>query len=208
MERGDHPHREFWNSRYASGKTPWDFGGVPADLKAYLTAHPKGGKVLVPGCGAGYEVAAFAEAGYEVTAIDLAPAAVELARKRLGPQLADRVILGDFFTHSFGAQQFDLIYERTFICSLWPDQRTDYRDRVASLLRHRGLLIGYFYYQTPVLEEGPPFGFAWGTADELFAQYFLLMKDRPVNDSLTLFKGRERWQERSRTAVPAPAVAA
>jgi hypothetical protein len=71
---------------------------------------------------------------------------------------------------------------------------------MAQLLKYRGLLIGYYYYNKPAMNEGPPFGFAWSTADDLFAQYFLLVKDDPVNDSVPLFAGRERWQERRRTS--------
>ena len=195
-----HPsHPDYWNSRYVSGQTPWDFGGVPANLKAYLRIHPKGGRVLIPGCGSGYEIKAFADAGYDVTAIDLAPAAVERARHLAGPAFTGKILNGDFFQYDFGPEPFDVVYERTFICALLPDLREAYRNRVAALLKPRGRLIGYFYYATPDLEAGPPFGFAWATADELFARYFLLLKDLPVADSLPQVQGRERWQEQSRT---------
>lgn len=204
FNRMDHPQpidSEFWNSRYAAGQTPWDFGGVPAATKEFLRRRPKGGnRVLIPGCGYGHEIKAFANAGYDVTAIDLAPAAVERARDLAGPALAKQIITGDFFRHDFGALKFDLVYERTFLCSLHPDQRSAYRNRVAELLRYRGTLLGLFYYQTPDLTAGPPYGFAWGTADELFARHFLLGKDIPVTDSLPLFAGRERWQEWIRTS--------
>lgn len=202
-----HPgHPVFWNSRYESGKMPWDFGGVPAALQAYLRRKPRGtnppvrSRVLIPGCGSGYEIKAFAEAGFDVTAIDIAPAAVERARHIVGPALAGHIVTGDFFQHDFAAASFDFIYERTFVCAFPPDWRQAYRDRIATLLKYRGLLIGYFYYQKPVLEDGPPFGFAWGTADELFARYFILGRNEPVRDSLPVFAGHERWQEWHRTA--------
>lgn len=206
MDKSHPSHPEFWNSRYVGGQTPWDFGGVPADLKAYLKRKPRGGRVLIPGCGSGYEIKAFAEAGYEVTALDIAPAAVERARKFVGPALAKNIFAGDFFQYEFGPTHFDIIYERTFLCSLVPDRREAFRNRVVSLLRYRGSLLGYFYYQKPVLEDGPPFGFAWGTADELFARYFLLVKDTAVTDSLPLYAGRERWQEWQRTSFSAPII--
>ena len=200
-----HPsHPDFWNSRYLGGQTPWDFGGVPADLKIYLKRHQKGGRVLIPGCGSGYEIKAFADAGYEVTAMDLSPAAVERARKLVGPALAKNIFAGDFFQYDFGAAQFDVVYERTFICAIMPDRREAYRDRIAKLLKYRGSLLGYFYYQLPDLKAGPPFGFAWGTADELFSRYFLLVIDTVVSDSLPVFAGRERWQEWHRTSYSAP----
>lgn len=191
----------FWDERYRTSETPWDFGGLPADLKEFLKRMKRpGDRVLIPGCGAGYEVKAFALAGYEVTAIDFSPDAMKLAKHNAGPGLADRVLLGDFFKHDFDPGAFDVIYERTFLCSLTPDRREAYRDRVCELLKPNGHLIGYFYYQAPVLEMGPPYGFAWGASDELFARHFLLTRDVPVTDSLPLFEGRERWQEQRRTA--------
>lgn len=191
---------EYWNKRYLDDDTPWDFGGIPADLKTFLKKKGKGAKVLIPGCGTGYEIKAFAEAGYDVTAIDFAPFAVERARRLVGPELAKHVLVGDFFLHDLPGESFDIIYERAFVCALAPDRRHAYRDRLAQLLKYRGLLIGYYYYNKPSLLDGPPYGFAWGTADELFSQYFLLVKDDPVADSVPIFAGRERWQHRRRTS--------
>lgn len=205
----DPSHPEFWNSRYLSGQTPWDFGGVPGDLKEYLRANPKGGRVLIPGCGWGYEVQAFADAGYDVTAIDLSPAAVECAHKLVNPMLASRIVVRDFFRHhSFPNASFDVVYERNFLSSILPERREAYRDNMARLLKYGGALIGYFYYQNTDLKDGPPFGLDWGEGDELFSRHFILMKDTVVTDSLPLFAGRERWQERRRNSSPGPAAAA
>ena len=206
MDKTHPSHPDFWNSRYLGGKTPWEFGGVPADLQKFLKVKAKGSdpairrRVLIPGCGSGHEIKAFAAAGFDVTALDFAPAAAELARKHAGPTLAKHILTGDFFSHDFPAASFDLIYERTFLSSLLPDRRPAYRDRVAQLLKYRGTLLGYFYYLNPVPKDGPPYGFAWGTADDLFARYFLLGKDEPVADSLPMFAKRERWQEWHRTS--------
>jgi SAM-dependent methyltransferase len=203
MSPPDTSQPDFWNAHYEGGDTPWDFGGAPAMLKMYLRMKPKGGRVLIPGCGAGHEIALFAEAGYDVTALDFAPAAVARAREALGPALRDRVILGDFFTHDFAPGSFDVVYERTFICALPPSRREAYRDRVAQLIPHGGSLVGLFYYNPPDLEKGPPYGFAWGESDKLFGRHFLLIKDLPVPDSPPIFVGRERWQEQRRTAYAA-----
>ena len=51
----------------------------------------------------------------------------------LGP-LAERVILGDFFAHDFGQRRVDLIYERTFLCSMTPARWSEYVNRMADLL--------------------------------------------------------------------------
>jgi len=196
----------FWDSRYKTGQTPWNFGGVPADAKDYIKRNPKGGRVLIPGCGWGYEIQAFADAGYDVTAIDISPAAVDRARKLVNPDLAKRIFVADFFKHNFGPVPFDVVYERTFLCAILPEQRAAYRDRMTRLLKYSGALVGYFYYQKTDPDAGPPFGLAWGEGDELFSRHFLLMRDTPVTDSLPVFAGRERWQERRRTSFPGAAT--
>jgi SAM-dependent methyltransferase len=193
MEKSvDSTHPDFWTGRYVAGKTPWDFGGVPAALKSFLARSSASGKVLIPGCGSGYEVQAFHEAGYDVTAIDFSPAAIDQAKKVLGV-LAERVILGDFFTQDFGQGRFDLIYERTFLCSMPPSRWPDYANRMAGLLSAGGSLIGVFLYGQR--SESPPYPITDNQAEELFRRQFRLLRSELVTDSLPLFCGRERWQE-------------
>jgi len=49
MEKSvDSTHPDFWTSRYAAGKMPWDFAGVPAALKSFLARSSASGKVLIP----------------------------------------------------------------------------------------------------------------------------------------------------------------
>ena len=194
MEKfSDSAHPDFWTTRYASGKTPWDFGGVPASLKSFLARSSVPSKVLIPGCGSGYEVQAFHAAGYDVTAIDFSPGAVDQAKRVLGG-LADRVILGDFFTHDFGQCRFDLIYERTFLCSMPPPRWPDYVNRMADLLSPGGRLIGVFLYGPGSL-SGPPFPLTDTDAEQLFERRFQLVRSKAVTDSLPFFRDMERWQE-------------
>jgi SAM-dependent methyltransferase len=194
MEKfSDSSHPDFWTTRYAAGKTPWDFGGVPAVLKSFLARSSVPMRVLIPGCGSGYEVQAFHAAGYDVTAIDFSPAAIDQAERFLGV-LAERVILGDFFTHDFGQCRFDLIYERTFLCSMAPSRWPDYVNRMADLMLPGGRLIGVFLYGQPSM-SGPPFPLTDIDAERLFERRFKLLRGEVVTDSLPLFRDMERWQE-------------
>lgn len=187
--------------RYEAGRTPWDFGGVPAALRRFLSSHSaKDRTALIPGCGTGYEIEAFAQAGYAVTAIDFSPPAVARAQARLAPARAKQIVLGDFFTHAFTDASFDCIYERTFLCALPPDRWPQVAARFATLLKPDGLLVGFFYFGDK--EEGPPYGLAPAEDARLLAEYFVLKDDQPVKDSLPLFAGRERWQVRQRKTKP------
>jgi SAM-dependent methyltransferase len=181
---------EFWDGRYRSGRMPWDLQGVPLALQNYLqTATP--GQVLIPGCGSGYEVRAFYERGWDVLALDYSPAAVKRACGILGA-LADKVLLADFFKHDFAGRKFDVIYERTFLCSLPPEVWPDYARRMAELLARKGGLIGLFLYGHE--DEPPPYPLTEVEAKQLFSGRFMHVVDQPVTDSLPLFAGQERWQ--------------
>lgn len=181
---------DFWEKRFREGVTPWDAGGVPAALRGFLDKEPRGGRVLVPGCGSAYEVRAFAEAGYDALAIDFSPAAVERARRVLGP-LADRVRLADLFEFDFGAP-FDLVYERAFLCALPRSHWPRYAPRISQLLRPGGKLAGFFFFDDN--ERGPPFGLEAGELEMLLGEHFARVVDAAVDDSIPIFSGKERWQ--------------
>ncbi len=185
------PDTAFWDERYRAGRTPWDFGGVPRRLREWLASTPRVGRVLIPGCGSGYEVRAFHERGWEVLALDCAPAAVQRARAVLG-ELGGKVLQADFFTHDFGGRRFDVIYERTFLCALPPELWPAYARRMAELLVSGGELIGFFLYGRE--DEPPPYPLTEAEARSLFGADFDRVADEPVSDSLPLFAGRERWQ--------------
>ena len=188
--RQDASKPEFWEKRFRENFTPWDAGRVPRDLARFLGAEPRGRRVLIPGCGSGYEVRAFAEAGHEVLAVDFAPAAVERARSVLGP-LADRVRLADFFEADLGTP-YDIVYERAFLCSLPRALRPRYAARVAELLGPRGSIAGFFFFEDG--ERGPPFGLRSGELEQLLSGRFEQTEDKAVDDSIPIFAGKERWK--------------
>jgi SAM-dependent methyltransferase len=169
--------------------TPWDAGAVPPALRAWLTEEKR--RVLVPGCGSGYEVRFFAERGDDVLAIDFADAALERAGRTLG-KFADRVRKADFF--ALAEPPFDLVYERTFLCALpralWPQ----WAARISALVRPGGLLAGFFFFDDN--ERGPPFGISAARLHELLDPSFALTEDAvvPAAQSVPVLAGRERWQ--------------
>ena len=62
-----------WEQRYQTGDTPWDKGAPHPALVDFLKTEPLHGKILVPGCGLGYDVRAIATKDNEVVGVDVAP---------------------------------------------------------------------------------------------------------------------------------------
>jgi SAM-dependent methyltransferase len=178
---------EFWDTRFRGGVTPWDAGGAPPKLVQWLRGRPPG-RVLIPGCGTGYEVRLFAEQGYDVLAIDFSYAAIEAARRKLGLVVRK----ADFF--ALAEEPFDLVYERAFLCALPRARWPEWARRMAEVVRPGGELAGFFYIDDN--QRGPPFGVSLTELDELRGSAFDLAESEPIPaaQSLPVFQGREIWQ--------------
>ena len=157
------PTRNFWDKRFAEGDTPWDRGAANPQLGIWLvTGALKPCRILVPGCGSGYEVAVLAQAGFEVTALDYAAEAVARTRSKLEAEgLKATLVEADALTWQ-PDRQFDAIYEQTCLCALYPDQWRDYADRLHRWLAPGGRLFALFVQllRAGAAEgaiEGPPY---------------------------------------------------
>lgn len=190
FETRDPSMPEFWTERFEQNYMPWDNGDVPEAMRKFVERAPQPLVTLIPGCGAGYEVALLAESGWNVTAIDFSQAAVTTAQRILG-RWADRVVHADFFSYT-PPTPINLIYERAFFCALPPQMRTSVVARWAELLQPSGLLAGYFYFDDA--PKGPPFGILPAELDMLLEPFFKRIEDQPVSNSLPVFAGKERWQ--------------
>ncbi len=153
MHSSPHAH---WNEKYLAGHIPWDRGEESPALLAWLDGGvlTPPARVLVPGCGRGHEAAELALRGFSVTALDIAPAALEhLAAelRQIGAE-AERVV-ADALVWRPG-QPFDAIYEQTCLCALDPADWNTYAGQLHAWLRPGGHLFALFM-QTG-REGGPP----------------------------------------------------
>ncbi len=182
-----------WERWYQAGDTPWDLGGpTPVFARLIREARLTPGKLLIPGAGRGYDALAFAQAGFEVTSVDLAPSACQALRERAekaGVELEVRQ--GDFFALDEAAT-YDLVMEYTFYCAIAPSQRQAYRDQMARLLKPGGLLFGlYFPLNKPLDAGGPPFGVRREAIEASFTEYFDLVHAEQPEDSIKPRRGNE-----------------
>jgi SAM-dependent methyltransferase len=187
----DSSRADFWDTRFRDGVTPWDAGGVPAQLAMWLGRKTSPMRILVPGCGSGYEVRLFNQHGHDVLAIDFSAAAIDAAKKELR-ELSSLLKKADFF--EFDGGPFDLVYERAFLCALprrlWPQ----WAGRLAELIRPGGELAGFFYLDDN--ERGPPFGIAPHALSALLGEGFELTEEKaiPPEQSIPVFQRKEVWQ--------------
>lgn len=159
-----------WDQAYQENFTPWDKGLPAPPLADWLDRNTLIGRVLVPGCGVGHDVAHLVSRGIDAHGLDIAPTAVERAKAHY-PELAERFSCADLFEFR---GEYDVIVEHTCLCALPPEWRTKYRDAVAGLLKPGGLLIGVFFINPEMDpgETGPPFGITQDELSSLFAPRF------------------------------------
>jgi SAM-dependent methyltransferase len=157
------PTRDFWEQRFQAKQTPWDRGAPSPQLAAWLDSRALTPcRIVVPGCGNGHEVVVLALRGFEVTALDYAPAAIAATRGRLARANADATLVQADVTQWMPPAPFDAVYEQTCLCALHPDRWRVYADRLPQWLAPRGRLYALFM-QVPRpgaaegLVEGPPY---------------------------------------------------
>ena len=109
-------------------------------LKSCQFKH-EGRKAIVVGCGVGDDAEALSEAGYAVTAFDIAPEAIRLCKQRY-PDSQVNYLVADLFAYPPDwAEQFDLVYECNTIQVLPGKYRIMARDAMISLLAPGGYLL-------------------------------------------------------------------
>ena len=174
-----------WENRYHAGTTAWDRGDVSPALHAWLgRGGLRGRRVLVPGCGHGYEVAELVRAGCQVTAVDIAAQPIMRLMGLMADQgLHANVVQADLL-HWRPAGPFDAVYEQTCLCALDPGQWSAYEARLADWLLPGGHLFARFM-QTD-REGGPPY-------------------NCPLPDMRSLFNPvRWQWPRQQPMVVPHP----
>lgn len=184
-----------WQRRYEENDTPWDKGAASPVLAAFLRETPMTGRVLVPGCGRGYEVRLLgAQKGVSAVGLDLSATAIEQARA-LGSQAGDsskiRFVAGDFFDlPPEWTGTFDWIVEHTCFCAIDPRRRLDYVRAAAEALRGGGELFGIFYLN-PDVDAGPPFAVSRGELSALFDPHFTVLDEWVPKVGFAGREGRE-----------------
>jgi len=189
----------YWNQVYAESEdnSPgWNLGEANPEFPFRL-ANDKPeiapGKALIVGCGYGHDALAFAQAGFDVTALDFAPMAIAGAKKSFEAAGASATFLQTslFDLGRDHDGKYDYIVEHTCFCAIHPERRAEYAKLVARLLKPSGQLIGLFYHHGR--EGGPPWNVTPEEVRATFEPYFDVRTLTIAQHSVERREGKELW---------------
>lgn len=148
-----------WDAIYREGTPPWETGVPSPELVRVVedgTVRP--GTVLEVGCGTGADAVYLVKKGFEVTAVDNSPTAIERARVRAENEDAlPRFVLGDIFEFAPTAGQFEFVYDGGFYHYIRQFDLTKYLDMLWRVTRPGSFFLtiaGARDESAP--ENGPP----------------------------------------------------
>lgn len=214
-----------WERMWHDGVPPgsrFDIAAPNATLQRLIRDRadvvPAAGRALVPGCGRGHDVAALASATRLAIGLDIAPTAVDEARRYCAEQYPAqfphmRIECADFFALDT-EPAFDVAYDLTFLCALPPSRRSEWAQKYASIIRPGGTLITIQYPLPPPSADpaagaaaldfgsGPPFLLLPSFYTDLLVPVgfeCILDEAIPASESKPTRVGRERlavWRRR------------
>jgi cyclopropane fatty-acyl-phospholipid synthase-like methyltransferase len=137
-------------------KIPWNSEVPPAELVELVeSGRVRPCRAVDIGCGAGNYAIYLAAHGFDVTGIDISPAAIKIAtEKALQQNIRCRFIVADLVGDLHEVRdRFDFAFDWEFLHHIFPDDRTTYMNNVSKFL-NRGAL----YLSVSFSETDPQFG--------------------------------------------------
>ena len=181
-------NRDFWTSKYETSNIGWDTGSITTPLKSYFDQLiDKTVRILIPGCGNGYEAEYLHNLGFNVTVVDLSGHPLKNLKERCSSFPDTRLIQGDFFELK---GSYDLIIEQTFFSALNPTLRDSYAKTMHNLLSNEGKLVGLLF-NIDLYDDRPPFGGNLNQYKLIFEPYFKFRVFEEAHNSIEPRKGNE-----------------
>lgn len=185
-----------WDRCYREGETPWNRREASPPLREWLERNLLTGRVIVPGCGIGHDVALIAGQGADVMGLDISGTAIGEAKKRYS-EIADRFVVGDLFSLDpalIGA--FDHVVEHTCLSGMPPEWRPKYGEACRRLLKPEGRIVGVWFINPEMDpgETGPPFALPVEELDAMFDGDFQSVEDFIPAAAFPGREGRERFR--------------
>lgn len=188
---------DFWEELYRNNNVAWDLRTpTPAFIDLLNSEYfLNKNKMLVVGCGYGYDAIEAAKKGFNVTALDFSETAIEFAKTLAGKEkVRVNFLVEDFFNlnNSF-LNSFEIIFDYVTYCAIDPARRKEYADKISQLLKPEGLFAIILF---PVENRvgGPPFAVDVNEATNFFSDKLELIISTDKINSIKPRKGRELLQ--------------
>lgn len=184
----------FWNEKYKKNESNWDLNS-PNPVFVELIKRKElfsAGKLLIAGCGKGYDAVAAANEGYKVTAVDFSSFAINFTKELAYNNSVNlNLVEADIFElDSAYTEQFDLVYDYVMYCAINPERRKEYAKKISTLLKVDGKLLALLF---PVekREGGPPYGISVTEFYKNFSEFLKLELATKNINSIKPRAGRE-----------------
>ena len=197
---------EWFEDLYSSAHGPGDVSWADLEPNPSLTewlerehAPDSGGRALVVGCGLGDDAEALAALGFEVVAFDIAPTAIEWARRRFGSSPVEYLVANALDPPDDWQRRFDFVLESYTFQVLPPELWVCLADAIAGTVAPGGTLlliargrdhdqpVGDIPYALSPTELGGLFG---GRLAEESLEDYLDKEDPPVRRLRAVYRRR------------------
>lgn len=150
----------FWNELYKNNNDGWDLK-TPNPVFIDIISGNKfinPCKLLITGSGKGYDAIAASKLGYEVTAVDFSPYAMNYASNTAIKEGVSIDFLNEdiFLLSDEYKNKFDVVYEYTTLCAINPKRREEFIKKITSTIKINGKFI-VLLFPVDGREGGPPF---------------------------------------------------
>ena len=141
-------HFTFWYFR----RPPWDSGISPPELLDFISKHPAG-RAIDLGCGTGTNVITLVQNGWQVTGIDFASRAIQIAKRKIKSANTQADLrVGDVTKLNGINGPFDLALDMG--CFHGIEKRKDYLIQLNRVLAVNGYWLMYGIFKSPHLGHG------------------------------------------------------
>jgi len=135
-------------------RPPWDTGITPPEVVAFIRSHSPG-RALDLGCGTGTNVITLAQSGWQVTGVDFAWRAIDIARQKARVAGVNvELLVGDVTDLETIKPAFNFILDIGCFHALPSNGRAAYLHNIERLLAARGSFLLYAFIRTDPQDTG------------------------------------------------------
>ena len=137
------------------GQPKWDMGISPPELLDFIGQHTPGRAIDI-GCGTGTNVITLAKAGWQVTGVDFAPRAIQLAKRKI----EEAGVQAEFFINDATKLRgingpYDFALDIGCFHGIPKDGQSKYLQQLDRILAPNGFWLMYGFFKQDTQHAGP-----------------------------------------------------